>query len=65
LNEDCSDDELSDASSLETDFDQFVDMWVEILDETDEFLDIEKENSEMFSLEIEDIIYPVIDSNAK
>jgi len=66
LNEDHDDDKLPDASSLEADFGQFLDVWVEILvEETDEFTDTEEENGEMLSLEIENIIHSVVDSNAK
>ena len=66
LNEDHDDDELPDVSSLEADFGQFLDVWVVILvEETDEFTDTEEENGEMLSSEIEDIIHPAVDSNAK
>ena len=67
LNEDCDNDESPDSSSLEADFGQFLDVWVEILvKKTEEFTDIEEEeNNKMFSSEIGNITHPAVDSNAK
>ena len=62
-----NDDESPDSSTLEANFGQFLDVWVEILvEETEEFMGIaEEENNKMSSLEIEDIIHPAVDSNTK
>ena len=64
-NNDFDEDEVPDSSSLEANFGEFLDVWVEILvEETEEFTGIEEENEEELS-EIEDIIHPAVDPNAK
>ena len=60
------DNKLPDSNSLETEFNQFLDVWVEIsVRETEESTDIDEEDDEMISSAIEDIVHPAVDSNAK
>lgn len=62
--EDFDEEEVVDSSSLETEFGEFLDVWVEIItNETEELANTENEDEEM--LEINDIVHPAVDSNAK
>ncbi|CAG8753523.1 21811_t:CDS:2, partial [Dentiscutata erythropus] len=61
-NENFNDEEIADSNSLEEEFSQFLDVWVEIsANETKELADIDEEE-EKFSLPVDDIIHPVVDS---
>ncbi|RIB27557.1 hypothetical protein C2G38_2029251 [Gigaspora rosea] len=56
--------EMVDSSSLVSEFGGFLDIWVEtITNETEELANTESEDEEI--LEINDTVYPAVDSNAK
>ncbi|CAG8696525.1 12362_t:CDS:1, partial [Dentiscutata erythropus] len=56
---------IADSNSLEEKFSQFLDIWVEIsTNETEELADIDEEEKE-FSLLVDDIIHPAVDSSTK
>ncbi|KAF0446140.1 hypothetical protein F8M41_002972 [Gigaspora margarita] len=66
VNENFNDEEVVDSNSLEEEFSQFLDVWVEILaNKTEKLADIDEEEDEIFFLPVGDIIHPAVDSNAK
>ncbi|CAG8547469.1 12265_t:CDS:2 [Cetraspora pellucida] len=62
--EDLDEEKIVDSSFLETEFSQFLDVWIEIsADKTEEVMDIEDENEEILSVNA--AVHPAVDSNAK
>ncbi|CAG8721904.1 10644_t:CDS:2, partial [Cetraspora pellucida] len=64
-NESFNDEEIADSNSLEEEFGQFLNVWVEIsANETEELANID-DDDDLFSLSVGDTVHPAVDSNAK